>query len=338
MIKRSIFKTAILCLIAGLSLSGCNKNDPENGKIPVTGVSLNETTASLTVGETLTLMATVTPDNATNKTLTWTSSNTAVATVNNGTVSALTAGEAVITVKTADDDKTATCAVTVVRPGISMTTAKNAVEIRLSGSGTESVDWGDGNSEPFTLTANTDVTISHTYTSSGTRTIRITGTNITYLNCSHNQLSALDVSKNTALTTLSCYNNQLSALDVSKNTVLTVLYCGSNQLSALDVSKNTALTVLYCSSNQLSALDVSKNTALTTLNCYNNQLSALDVSKNTALTEINCGGNKLSTAALNALFGSLHSNGGLIRIYSNPGVYYCDRTIATSKGWTVIDY
>ena len=114
------------------------------------------------------------------------------------------------------------------------------------------------------------------------------------LNCGYNQLTALDVSKNTTLTKLYCKNNQLTVLDVSKNTALTYLRCNRNQLTSLDVSKNTALTKLYCSTNQLTSLDVSKNTALTGLNCGYNQLTALDVSKNTALTWLGCAGNQLT--------------------------------------------
>ena len=114
------------------------------------------------------------------------------------------------------------------------------------------------------------------------------------LNCGYNQLTALDVSKNTTLTKLYCKNNQLTVLDVSKNTALTKLYCSTNQLTSLDVSKNTALTKLDCYNNQLTSLDVSKNTALTGLNCGYNQLTALDVSKNTALTWLGCASNQLT--------------------------------------------
>ncbi len=83
--------------------------------VSVTGVTLDKTSANLTVGETLTLTATVTPTNATNKNVTWTSSNTSVATVSNGVVTAKAAGTATITVTTADGGKTTTCTVTVVK-------------------------------------------------------------------------------------------------------------------------------------------------------------------------------------------------------------------------------
>ena len=84
--------------------------------IPVTGVTLNTTWLSLAVGGTETLTATVKPTNATNKAVTWTSSNTSVATVNNGVVKGVTAGMATITVTTVDGGHTAKCTVTVTKP------------------------------------------------------------------------------------------------------------------------------------------------------------------------------------------------------------------------------
>ena len=71
-------------------------------------------------------------------------------------------------------------------------------------------------------------------------------TNLTYLYCGINQLTSLDVSKNTALTSLDCHNNQLSSLDVSKNTALTDLSCGNNQLTSLDISQNIQLELSRC--------------------------------------------------------------------------------------------
>ena len=91
--------------------------------VNVTGITLSETAASLTVGgETLTLTATVAPDDATDKTVTWTSSDPTVATVANGVVTAVAAGTATITATATNgtddttDDKTATCTITVTDP------------------------------------------------------------------------------------------------------------------------------------------------------------------------------------------------------------------------------
>jgi len=80
----------------------------------VTGVSLSETSKTVTVGDSFSLTATVSPDNASNKSITWSSNNSTVASVSEtGIVNALSAGDATITATTVDGGFTATCAVTV---------------------------------------------------------------------------------------------------------------------------------------------------------------------------------------------------------------------------------
>lgn len=112
--------------------------------VSVTGVTLDKTTAELTVGETVTLTATVAPDNATNKNVTWSSDNTAVATVDeNGKVTAVGEGTATITVTTEDGNFTASCTVTVTAAptvfvgGVGVT-SQNAADV--CGDGTVSYD------------------------------------------------------------------------------------------------------------------------------------------------------------------------------------------------------
>ncbi len=81
--------------------------------VRVTGVSLNNNTLTLNVGNTSTLTATVTPSNATNKAVTWSTNNSAVASVNNGVITAISNGTAIITVTTIDGNYSASCTVTV---------------------------------------------------------------------------------------------------------------------------------------------------------------------------------------------------------------------------------
>lgn len=89
-----------------------NYNVPST--IPVTGVSVSPTSVILSVNGTRTLATTISPSNATNKSVTWSSSNTAVATVSStGLVTAKSPGIATITAKTADGGKTAQCTITV---------------------------------------------------------------------------------------------------------------------------------------------------------------------------------------------------------------------------------
>ena len=99
---------------------------------PVTGVTLSKTSVELTEGDVTMLVATITPDNATNKNVTWTSSNPAVATVDAGKITAISKGNATITVTTEDGGKTATCSVKVnakVYPVTGVTLSKTSVEL-----------------------------------------------------------------------------------------------------------------------------------------------------------------------------------------------------------------
>ncbi|NLV29373.1 MAG: hypothetical protein GXY57_04390, partial [Erysipelotrichaceae bacterium] len=92
--------------------------DSSTPAVPVTGVSLNNSSLSIRVGETKTLVATVNPSNADNKIVAWSSNNTAVVTVdNNGLVTAVAEGSAKITVRTEDGDFSAVCDVTVLLEG-----------------------------------------------------------------------------------------------------------------------------------------------------------------------------------------------------------------------------
>ena len=109
-------------------------------EIKVTGVTLNKTALTLNIGASETLSATVAPADATNKKVTWKSSDAAVATVDtNGKVTAVKAGEATITVTTEDGGKTATCKVTVKTATIAVTGVtlnKTATSLLVGGSET----------------------------------------------------------------------------------------------------------------------------------------------------------------------------------------------------------
>ncbi len=101
--------------------------------VAVTKIVLNKTSMSLKVGASETLRATVTPANATDKTITWSSSNTKIATVDKtGKVKAASSGTARITAKTSNG-KTAVCTVTVTKPVVKVTSVKlNRTKLTLN--------------------------------------------------------------------------------------------------------------------------------------------------------------------------------------------------------------
>ncbi|MDO5442256.1 MAG: Ig-like domain-containing protein [Bacteroidia bacterium] len=109
---------ALSIICGGLLIVSCEK-EPE--AIPVTGITLDSTSVTLTEGETARLTATVSPSNADNQAIIWSSSNASVASVSNGTVTAVAAGSATITAKSDDGGKTATCNVVVNSKVISVT-------------------------------------------------------------------------------------------------------------------------------------------------------------------------------------------------------------------------
>ena len=92
----------------------------------------------------------------------------------------------------------------------------------------------------------------------------------------------------TALTSLDCSYQDLTELDLSRNTGLTSVLCYGNQLTELDLSANTQLIELDCSSNEITHLDVSSNHNLEKLSCYHNRLTSLDLSRNNKLTYTYC--------------------------------------------------
>ena len=142
-----------------------------NPVIKVTKVTLNKTTASVVKGKTLTLTATVTPTNATNKNVTWKSSNTKIATVDgNGKVTAVAAGTATITCTAkADKSKSATCKITVTNPAVKVTklsmnktsvdllkgkTVQLKVTVTPSNATNKAVTWTSSNKKIATVTSN----------------------------------------------------------------------------------------------------------------------------------------------------------------------------------------
>ena len=155
-------------------------------EINVTGVQLNKTETSLLVGGSETLVATILPENATNKNVTWKSSDESVATVDaSGKVTGVKAGEATITVTTEDGGKTATCKVTVSNKEVNVTSIalnKSTLTLKVGASETltatiapanasnTNVTWKSSNATIATVDASGKVT----GVAKGTATITVT--------------------------------------------------------------------------------------------------------------------------------------------------------------------
>ena len=106
-------KYYVLGATCALLLAGCGGGNPTPTPVDVTGVTLNETSKTLEVGESFQLEATVAPTDATIKDVTWSASGDGIVSVDDGLVTALKAGESTVTVTTVSGSKTASCVFTV---------------------------------------------------------------------------------------------------------------------------------------------------------------------------------------------------------------------------------
>ncbi len=120
---------------------------------------------------------------------------------------------------------------------------------------------------------------------------------LTYLDCSLNQITNLDVSQNPNLESLDCSSNFLTTIDLSKNLRLSALNCTKNQLKDLTI-QSKQLYALNASNNSLVTISVDAATKLTLLHLSNNQLKSLSLFNNAALMELKCESNKLTTIDL----------------------------------------
>ena len=121
--RRLITLFTILLSISLITTYSCKKEKDKS--VLVTEVGLNKTSTTLIEGETETLVATVMPENATDKSVVWESGNESVATVSQeGLVTAVGEGKATITVKTNDGGFSASCEVTVKKKVIAVTGVK----------------------------------------------------------------------------------------------------------------------------------------------------------------------------------------------------------------------
>ena len=320
-------------VVSGVGEGSCNISAIVGGQsadcevtvvIPVSEVTIDQKSKEVYIGENTPLKVTVIPENATNKRLVWTSSDSSVAEIDStGLVMPVGTGTCLITA-TAESGETASFECIVVSEApvfadevfreyiydnfdtnhdgfLSRTEALSITNINVCTDNIESVDeirffpnlrelhcYG-------TLT-NTNTNTNNVVSHGKLKSLDVSGNpSLTYLECKFNQLTRLDVSKNTSLTLLYCSSNQLTSLDVTQNPSLTRLECYSNQLTRLDVLKNTSLSHLQCDSNQLTSLDVTQNPSLTYLSCGSNQLTNLDVTQNPSLTSLYCSFNQLTS-------------------------------------------
>jgi uncharacterized protein YjdB len=174
---KKLFYATIALIALSTTFTACKEKETP---ISVEGITLSETNTTLAVGDTLILTASVLPENATNKIVTWTSSNTSVATIDNdGMVIAKTEGTATITVSTQDGLKRATCTLAVVVPVTSVTLSTTDTTLLVGRAITLSATILPNNATNKTITWTSSDTTIATVTNGVVRGVAILGGKVT---------------------------------------------------------------------------------------------------------------------------------------------------------------
>ena len=215
-------------------------SNPAQANIPVTGVSVNPTSLALTTGATSTITATITPNTATNQSITWTTSSSTIASVNNGVITAVSAGTATITATTVDGSFTATTFVTVSNPaqanipvtGVSV----NPTSLALTTGATSTIT--------ATITPNTATNQSITWTTSSSTIATVNNGVITAVSAGTATITATTVDGSFTATTFVTVSNPAQAnipvTGVSVNPTSLTLTTGATSTIIATITPNTA--------------------------------------------------------------------------------------------------
>ncbi|MBC8755841.1 hypothetical protein H2O64_14280 [Kordia sp. YSTF-M3] len=205
------------------------------------------------------------------------------------------------------------------------------------------IDLGyDTSLDDYVLTANINTVGSLTISSRNiTDLTGIEGfTALTFLSCSNNMLTTIDITNNSMLGYFYCKNNQLTTIDVSQNPVLETFWCYENSLTSIDVTQNSILRSFLCFDNELTSIDVTQNLSLRSIAFGENPIEHLDLSNNSQLTSINASGGSLSSLDLrNGNNVNINFNLAGFDVTNNPNLSCVDVDDAaySTANWTSID-
>lgn len=265
-------------LTAKCSITVTKKNE-SNSTVEATSVELSSTTLSLDVGEQGQLSATVYPSNAADKSVTWTSSNTSVATVSsNGLVTAKGAGTANVTVKTSNG-KTAACKVTVTEIAPSKVTLNTtSLTLDKGSTGQLTATVAPSNAADKSVTWSSDNTSVATVSSSGLVTAKSAGTATVTVKTSNGKTAACRVTVNAIVPTSVSISPTSLTLDEGSTFQLAVTVSPSNADNRTLTWTSSNTSVATVSNGLITA--VGEGTATITAATHNGKTASCNVAVN----------------------------------------------------------
>lgn len=305
---------ALAALLAMTNFIGCKNDDDDDGDVAVTEVKITSTVTEVTVGKTITLTAEVLPADATNKTVTWTSSDTTVATVvKDGVVTGVKEGNVTITAKAGE--KTATVEVTVKAAATSggETATPKTATIAYDGSSAENAPAATGEegvfsdvqdviatagvAEGYSLDAGYPKYGSQTYTGDDGNKNGTTSAGMLFVSSLQDGSTKIDFAANTVMAYVT-YNFTLSA----KSDVEAAVKAFNTQSSALAGkieildSNGNSKTSKQAAAGSKSANDVTADSVELDAGVYTLKFSWV-TTKATQLKKVNCGISSFSIKA-----------------------------------------
>lgn len=233
-------------LILPMAFVACHEED----KVEVSGVKLNTTYNTISLGENFTLKANIHPENADNKNVQWQCDETYLHNNGSGNFIGMRAGVTTVYVITSDGGFKDSCKVIITElplenPSQNIDIKDEKLRELLVNDRTINIDGDEGISRSeATLVKSLDI--------SGQGISSFDELNnfffLEELNCSNNAINSLDVSKLKNLKVLRCSNTQLTQLNISQNLELTTLVCNKNNIDTLDIRNNKKLEDLFCGS------------------------------------------------------------------------------------------
>ena len=282
--------------------------------VAVTGISLNKTKATINKGASMTLTATVSPSNATNKTVTWTTSDSKIATVSGGKVTGKKAGKVTITAKAGG--KTATATITVKVPVSSVTLNKTSASTIIGGSVTLTATVAPSDATSKTVT----------WTTSDSKIATVSAGKVTGVKAGKTTITATAGGK-TATATITVYAKP--SLSVGATTIM-------DEHSTTATAKNIKGTITYTSSDT-SIFKVNSSGKITgkkpgsatlTVTAKNLAGGSAKLTKKITVRKIRL----LTIGNSKTYYGDL--NNKITQIATNRG-YSIEHTSVTHGGWSI---